>query len=112
MKDQHLYILAFRDEPLIKVGISAEPLSRWSQLGDSRFDFTRSCLVRAKNSSLIRVLERSLKVAFADHRQDLQTQLPSGNTEVFDQQILPAALQFIESSRASLPHVGLSLNLV
>jgi hypothetical protein len=104
-----LYLLAFKDEPLIKVGVSAEPLSRWSQLGDARFDFARSWVVRARNPSLIRALERSLKAAFADHRQDLQARLPSGNTEVFDQEILPAALRFIKSCRASLPDAGLSL---
>jgi hypothetical protein len=103
-----LYLLAFKKEPLIKVGISLDPVVRWSQLDDDRFDFSRSCLVRAKDPDLIRTLERSLKAAFVDSQRDQRdsgTPLGSDNTEIFDVQILPDVLRIIES----LPRAQITL---
>jgi hypothetical protein len=92
-----LYMLVFRDEPLVKVGVSAQPDARWSQLGDNRFDLAHSYLVRAENPKYIRLLEHILKVLFAEHRRDAQVPLSSGNTEVFCGSALPKMLQLIES---------------
>jgi hypothetical protein len=42
MKQQILYILAFKDEPLIKVGLAVNARMRSLALGCRRFDFKES----------------------------------------------------------------------
>src|SRR5690348_330548 len=98
-------MLVFRDEPLVKVGVSAQPAARWSQLGDVRFDFGRSYLVRAENPEHIRLLERN-KVLFAGDRRGAQVPLPSGNTEISCGSALPRMLQLIGSFQQSWSGAG------
>ena len=45
---QSLYILAFKNEPLIKIGLSRDTYMRSSTLGLARFDLKNSCLVHAR----------------------------------------------------------------
>lgn len=103
------YILAF-EEPLIKVGISKGPASRWYQLTRSNaFDLGRSYLVRAENGSVIRSLECSIKTLFARYRRESPLPLSSGNTEIFDGEILPSLLKIVEAFAAASPHAGISV---
>jgi hypothetical protein len=96
--------LAFTDEPLVKIGISNAPLLRWAKLDERRFNFGRSSVVFAKSASLIRMMERDLKAAFNEHRREPKVPLSSGNTEVFDESVLPEVMRIIESFRESLPN--------
>ena len=61
MEIQHhyLYILQFKDEPLVKIGISRNPSSRFSELGETRFNYAKSYLVRAKSEAIINMLEKT-----------------------------------------------------
>ena len=45
MKKQDLYILAFKKDPLIKVGLAGDPSLRVAALGLDRFDLSASYLV-------------------------------------------------------------------
>ena len=102
MQHYHLYILAFRDEPIIKVGIAEKPKSRFRQLGLDRFDFSKSYLVQAQNRVVITLLERSLKVLLGEHRRESVRPLESGNTEIFCETVVPQMMGVIESFRKRL----------
>jgi hypothetical protein len=104
-----LYLLVFKDEPLVKVGVTMqEGAHRWLQLGSvERFDFSRSFVVCAKDPAVIRLLEHNLKVLFAKYRRDAQVPLSSGNTEVFCGSALPKMLQLIEDFQRSWSEAGL-----
>jgi hypothetical protein len=104
MKHQILYILAFKDEPLIKVGLAVNARLRSLALGYRRFDFKESYLVRSKDQPCIRTLERNLKTFFAAHQVSSTCPMPNGNTETFDSSVLPEILQSIETFRSSFPH--------
>lgn len=67
MEKQSLYILAFKDEDVIKVGLAGDPWLRIAALGPARFDLGASYRVQCRNQSSVRTLERMLKT-FTDHR--------------------------------------------
>jgi hypothetical protein len=94
---QNLYILAFKNEPLIKVGLSIDAYMRSLALGFDRFDLKRSYLVEARDRSSISVLERNLKTFFSTHQVVPPQPLSSGNTETFQSSVLPKMLQAIEA---------------
>jgi hypothetical protein len=58
---QNLYILAFRNEPLIKVRLSIDAYMRSLALGFDRFELKSSYLVQARDQGSISLLERNLK---------------------------------------------------
>jgi hypothetical protein len=66
---QILYILVFKSEPLIKIGLAEDVFIRSRSLGLERFDFQASYLVRSKDKPYIRTLERNLKTFFASHQK-------------------------------------------
>jgi hypothetical protein len=104
MQEQILYILAFRDEPLVKVGLAANIHFRSRALGSGRFDFKESYLVRSKNKPCIRTLERNLKTFFAPHQVSSAKPMLNGNTETFDSSILPKMLRSIDTFSNIFPH--------
>jgi hypothetical protein len=83
MKERVLYILAFKDEPLIKVGFSRNAYKRAIGLGSGRFDFSGSYLVSAKDDHAIALLERNLKTFFLAHQAISEEPMPNGNSETF-----------------------------
>ena len=97
MKQKNLYILAFKDQSLIKVGVSADIHLRSLALGSECFDFTRSYVVRSRDQPSIVLLERNLKTFFSAHRVAPLQPLSSGNTETFHSSILPRILEAIEA---------------
>jgi hypothetical protein len=102
--DQNLYILVFKNEPLIKVGLSIDAYRRSLGLGFGRFDLKDSYLVRARDQSAISLLERNLKTFFSGHQVAPSQPLSSGNTETFPSSILPEMLQAIEVLGKTFPH--------
>jgi len=58
---QSLYILVFKNEPLIKVGLAGGPWLRIAALGADRFDLSASYLVQCRDQSGVRTLDRMLK---------------------------------------------------
>jgi hypothetical protein len=100
---QNLYILAFKNEPLIKVGLSIDAYMRSLALGFDRFDFKGSYMVQARNQAAISVLERNLKTFFSANRVSSSEPLSSGNTETFQSSVLPQMLQAIEVLRETFP---------
>jgi hypothetical protein len=62
MTKQSLYILAFKDEAVIKVGLAIDPWLRIAALGSARFDLSASYLVQCRDKSAVRTLERMLKI--------------------------------------------------
>jgi hypothetical protein len=109
MKDQFLYILAFKDEPLIKVGLAYNIQFRSRSLGPQRFDFRESYLVRSKDQTCIRTLERNIKTFFAAHQVSSETPLANGNTETFRSEILPAILETLEAFRKMFAHADIKV---
>jgi hypothetical protein len=103
---QNLYILAFKNEPLIKVGLSIDAYMRSLALGFDRFDFKGSYMVQARDQSSISVLERNLKTFFSANRVSSSEPLSSGNTETFQSSVLPQMLQAIEALRETFPDAG------
>src|SRR5271165_170743 len=103
MKKQDLYILAFKKDPLIKVGLAGDPSLRVAALGLDRFDLSASYLVRCQDQSCIRILERNLKTFFAEHQVAPEQEMSSGNTETFSSSILGRMLQFIEMFQETFP---------
>src|ERR1700726_2278760 len=97
MKKQNLYILAFKDEPLIKVGLSVDAYMRSLALGFDRFDLTSSYMVRSRDQSSISILERNLKTFFSTHQIEPPQPLSSGNTETFRSSVLPRMLEVIDA---------------
>jgi hypothetical protein len=95
--DQDLYILAFKNEPLIKVGLSKDAYVRSLSLGFDRVDFKRSYIVQARDQAAISVLERNLKTFFSTQRVSPSEPLSSGNTETFQSSVLPQMLEAIEA---------------
>jgi hypothetical protein len=95
--DQDLYILAFKNEPLIKVGLSKDAYVRSLSLGFERVDFKRSYIVQARDQAAISVLERNLKTFFSTQRVLPSEPLSSGNTETFQSSVLPQMLEAIEA---------------
>jgi len=104
--NQNLYILAFKNEPLIKVGLSIDAYMRSLVLGFDRFDLKGSYLVQARNQSSISLLERNLKTFFSTHQVAPPQPLSSGNTETFQSSVLPQMLQAIEALRETFPDAG------
>ena len=103
MTKQSLYILAFKDEAVIKVGLAIDPWLRIAALGSARFDLGASYLVQCRDKSAVRTLERMLKTFFNDHRVTPEKELSSGNTETFHASILPEMLQAIEKLSSIFP---------
>jgi hypothetical protein len=58
MTKQSLYILAFKDEAMIKVGLAGDPWLRIASLGSARFDLSASYLIRCRDQSGVRVAGR------------------------------------------------------
>ena len=100
---QSLYILVFKNEPLIRVGLAGGPWLRIAALGADRFDLSASYLVQCRDKSAVRTLERMLKTFFTDHQVTPEKELSSGNTETFQASILPELLGAIEKLRNIFP---------
>jgi hypothetical protein len=100
---QSLYMLVFRDEPLIKVGLARDTYLRAASLGVERFDFKASYMVQARDQRAIRALEGNLKIFFAEHQMASPTPLSSGNTETFHLSILSGLVESIERFAESFP---------
>jgi hypothetical protein len=103
MKKQNLYILAFKDEPLIKVGLSVDAYMRTLALGFDRFDLKSSYMVRSRDQSSISILERNLKTFFSTHQVAPPQPLSSGNTETFRSSALPQMLEAIDAFGRTFP---------
>jgi len=103
---QSLYILAFKNEPLIKIGLSRDTYMRSSTLGLARFDLKNSCLVHARDQSAISALERNLKTFFAAKRVSPSQPLSSGNTETFQSLVFAKMLEAIEALGKVFPDAG------
>jgi hypothetical protein len=73
-------------------------------LGPTRFDFKKSYLVRSKDKSSIRTLERNIKTFYAPFHVRPTTPIRNGNTETFDSSILPGILQSIDTFNEMFPH--------
>jgi hypothetical protein len=78
-----LYVLVFRDEPLIKIGIARDVAARVAALGNDRFNLAESYCVTASDNNCIRLLEKNRHAIFAEHRAIARSPLTSGNTEIF-----------------------------
>jgi hypothetical protein len=103
-ENYHLYVLALKGEPLIKPGITKDPIDRIRQLGGpERFDLSKSYLVTAKDEDIIKRLEASLKALLAEHQRESAVRLSSGNTEILCEKALPKVLGLIQSFRALWP---------
>jgi hypothetical protein len=100
---QSLYILRFKDEGVIKVGLAGDPWLRIAALSTARFDLGASYLVQCRNQATVRTLERMLKTFFAEHQVMPGEKLSSGNTETFRALILPEMLQAIEKLSSTFP---------
>jgi hypothetical protein len=103
MKQRILYILAFKDEPLIKVGFSANTYVRSLQLGSELFNFSESYAVSAADRAFIPLLERNLKTFFVSHKTAASDPLPNGNTETFHSAALPMILKSIRAFAKGFP---------
>jgi hypothetical protein len=68
MTRQSLYILAFKTDALIKVGLAGDPWLRVAALRSDRFDLSASYVVRYEDQDCIRTFERNFKTFFAEHR--------------------------------------------
>jgi hypothetical protein len=98
---QALYILAFRDEPLIKIGVARNVLRRIEQL-KADFNLEESYLITSPKKGCTRLLERNLHAAFSSYATPAVNRLTSGNTETFRSSILPLALDFVRAIRKML----------
>jgi hypothetical protein len=101
-----LYLLVFKHEPLFKVGLSMDLLSRCRDLGLNRFDLPASFLVQAFDQIAIGRLERNLKTFFWPYQSKSAHPLPNGNTETFHRSALPRMLQAIETFAQTFPLAG------
>jgi hypothetical protein len=100
-----LYILAFKDEPLIKIGITRNISCRLVQLG-GRFDLNKSYAVTATDENCVKLLERNLRAIFAEQRASATIALSSGNTEIYDAAILPKVLPSINVFKDFFAHAA------
>lgn len=98
-----LYLLTFKSEPLIKVGITSDIRSRIKSLGESRFDLGSSYLVHCRNRSSILAAEWMLKSSFNEQKVRSDAELPNGNTETFHSDVLLHMLDAIKRLRHAFP---------
>jgi len=101
MKKQFLYILSFRDEPLIKVGLADSADERFLALERDRFDLRGSYMVESADESWIRTLERNLKTFFSADEWVSDKPVINGNT--FRSCALSKMLQMVEGFRTNFP---------
>lgn len=97
-----MYLLAFKNEPLVKIGITEDVSSRVENLG-GYFDLSESCLVTATDRRHARLLERNLHALFLEQRASADDPLTSGNTEIFKSEVLSIALEFIDRFSELMP---------
>jgi T5orf172 domain len=100
-----VYLLAFKNEPLIKIGITEDISSRVEAL-NGYFDLGESYSVSATDRRHARLLERNLHTLFLKERASAGDPLTSGNTEIFRAEVLPRALEFIERFGELIPNAG------
>jgi hypothetical protein len=98
-----VYLLAFKNEPLTKIGITEDLASRVDAL-NGHFDLRESYLVTATDRRHARLLERNLHTLFLGQRASASDPLTSGNTEIFRAEVLPIALEFIGRFRDLIPN--------
>jgi hypothetical protein len=90
-----LYLLVFREEPLVKVGYSKNIYLRAQDLGISRFNLRKSYSIRCRLRWFASTVEMQVKRRFADYQIVSMNPLRGANTETFDASILPDILQFV-----------------
>ena len=109
MKKQFLYILSFRDEPLIKVGLADSADKRFLALERDRFDLRGSYMVQSADESSIRTLEKNLKTFFSADQCVSDKPVIKGNTETFRSCALSKMLQMVEGFRTNFPCAEISI---
>jgi hypothetical protein len=111
--EEVLYILLFKDEPLLKVGHSVHVANRIISLGRlNRFDLNHSYLVHSgMNGLFIPALEREIIRRFQTFQQDPRESLcwkkKWGHSEVFNSSILSEILKLIEDRAKKARHTRL-----
>lgn len=104
-----LYILQFKTDRILKIGISCSPQDRITSLGASRVvDWDNSYVVDSPKEKSIKRLERQLHGDFEEYRQEYQG-MKSGNTEIFKSECLDDVLKEIKHKIEF--HPGLNLVL-
>ena len=103
MKKQFLYILSFRDEPLIKVGLADSADKRFLELERDRFDLRESYMVQSADESWIRTLEGNLKTFFSADQWVSDKPVINGNAETFRSCALSKMIQMVEGFRTNFP---------
>jgi hypothetical protein len=109
MKKQFLYILSFRDEPLIKVGLADSAEKRFLALERDRFDLRESYMVQSADESWIRTLEGNLKTFFSADQRVSDKPVINGNTETFRSCALSKMIQMVEGFRTNFPCAEFSI---
>jgi hypothetical protein len=104
-----LYILLFKDQPALKVGITNSLDERLFALGANRFDRSRSYIVIAQEARIVRALERHIHTFHVRARKEVDPALPSGNTELYHLEELPRILRIVEHLRACYPEQNIEI---